>query len=77
MWLLVVEEQALHNLQPSKPNGVSLETTTMDSQNLQHLTIQTCCLSTRRAAMEKFTTLLESPGITRTSWLALWMVAQV
>ena len=31
MWLLVVEEQALHNLQPSKPNEVSLETTTMDS----------------------------------------------
>ena len=77
MWLLVVKEQALHNLQPSKPNGVSLETTTMDSKNLQHLTIQTCCLSTGRAAMEKFTNLLESPGITGTSWPTLWIVAQV
>lgn len=76
MWLLVEGEQVWESLPPSTPSGASSETMIMGSLNLQHLIILTCCLNTRRAGMARSMTLSEYPGITETSWPALWVAAQ-
>lgn len=77
MWLLEEEEQVCQHLQPSKQNGVFLKITILGLSSLQHSTIRTSCLSTRRAATGRFTIPSDCPGITGTSWSALLIAAQV
>jgi len=76
MWLRVEEEQALQISHPSILHGVTLKTMITDLLNLQLLTILTCCLSTRKAGMERFMTLSRYPGTTETSWPARWIAVQ-
>lgn len=76
MWLPAEEEQVYQHLPPSKQNGVFSKIMIMGSSSLQHLTIRTCCLSTRRAATGRFMIPSDYPEITGTSWPALLIAAR-